>query len=156
MKAETIHEELQSIIVSYDYGIVPKSARVISVNDARGSGEVELGLFEGVTIVVSVSDRGFQIFSANPTPSPSSSSSTPSTPSAPTSPPASLLSESEQLRHVRKMLGQAFEAMDALLMAVSPEFRNRFQAQLFAKLSALSYKDRYDEDRAMREGASAS
>ncbi|RUP47404.1 hypothetical protein BC936DRAFT_145770 [Jimgerdemannia flammicorona] len=61
MKAETIHEELQSIIVSYDYGIVPKSARVISVNDARGSGEVELGLLEGVTIVVSVSDRGFQV-----------------------------------------------------------------------------------------------
>lgn len=61
MKLANIHDELLAIISEYKYGIAPGSTRVTSIDETRGTGQVELELLEGAVVVVEVSDRGFQV-----------------------------------------------------------------------------------------------
>ncbi|RUS19234.1 hypothetical protein BC937DRAFT_87790 [Endogone sp. FLAS-F59071] len=125
MKLENIRDELLAIVGEYEYGIAPGSTRVCSIDETRGTGQVELELLEGAVVVVEVSDRGFQIISAKPAVPPGHNKS-------------SVLSvDSPSWDGVQAVVGHPFETMESLLMAASPKFRGNFQGQLFAKLVEL-------------------
>jgi len=110
---------------------------VNSVDETRGTGEVELELLEGTVVVVEVSDRGFQIISAKPAAPPTQNNS-----SVPSVDPPSW----DGMASVQAVVGHPFETMESLLMATSPKFRESFRGQLFARLIELKRDSDGDEE----------
>lgn len=62
MRHVLLCDELDDIIHSYDYGIVPGSATVFVKDEVNNMGRLDLTLLEGVMIVVEVSEEGYKVF----------------------------------------------------------------------------------------------
>ncbi|KAI9361393.1 hypothetical protein BD770DRAFT_441409 [Pilaira anomala] len=115
MRHALISDELDEIIQSYDYGIVPGSATVFVRDVINNIGRLDLILLEGVMIVVEVSNEGYKVASCSP------------------------LSNDAMdcTKSIQKILEVSFDTMENLLMAVSPLFCQKFQQALYNKLESV-------------------
>ncbi|KAG2230275.1 hypothetical protein BDF21DRAFT_447118 [Thamnidium elegans] len=117
MRHALLCDELDDIIRSYDYGIVPGSATVFVKDEVNNMGRLDLTLLEGVMIVVEVSEKGYKVASCSPLSNATVAITTSKT--------------------VQRNLEIMFDTMDNLLMAVSPIFCQRFQQALYDKLESV-------------------
>ncbi|GAA5799502.1 hypothetical protein EDC94DRAFT_624317 [Helicostylum pulchrum] len=117
MRHALLCDELDDIIHSYNYGIVPGSATVFVKDEVNNMGRLDLTLLEGVMIVVEVSEEGYKVASCSPLSNAAVAITTSKT--------------------VQKNLEIMFDTMDNLLMAVSPMFCQIFQQALYDKLESV-------------------
>ncbi|CAG8449654.1 1134_t:CDS:2 [Funneliformis caledonium] len=115
-----IKQELSNVLKEYDYGVIPNSIKILptkSLNpDAHQSSLFQLTLLENIKLIITIAEEGYIITEADPVD----------------------VTVNEDLECAKKWINKPFETMEALLLAVSPKFGDKFHQALFSNLSNLS------------------